>query len=294
MDEESPASVCYRHPDRATGIRCQRCSRPICRDCMIQAPVGFHCPDCVKESARKTRQVRLVQAGVPYVTYGLIAANCIVAAMAIITTPGWVEGKLGTIGVHAGLLGGGLTLENGRPSLIGVDAGEWYRIFTGAFIHAGPIHLGFNMLLLWQTGMLLESAFGRLRFGLLYLVALLGGSFGALLVAPHTITVGASGGVFGLMGALFIAERQGIFGRQRSSIGFLIVVNLVLSVAIPGISLGGHVGGLAAGAWTGWLFQEFERRRLSPIGPVAMSIGLAGALFVGSLWAATFWLNPIF
>ena len=150
------------------------------------------------------------------------------------------------------------------------------------------------MLLLWQTGRLLEPAFGRLRFGLLYVVALLGGSFGALVAAPHTVTVGASGAVFGLMGALFIAERQGLFGRQRSSIGFLIVINLVLTVAIPGISLGGHVGGLAAGAATGWLFQEFERRKLASTVPVVMAVALSITLFIGSLWAATLWTHPIF
>jgi membrane associated rhomboid family serine protease len=233
-------------------------------------------------------------AGVPYLTAAIVAVNVIVALASLLTTRNWVSGELGEIGVRAGLLGGGVELHNGVPRLIGIDQGEWYRVFTGAFLHAGPIHLGFNMLLLWQVGSLLEPALGRIRFGLLYLVALLGGSFGALLAVPDGLTVGASGAVFGLMGALFVAERAGAFGGRRSTVGFLIVINLVLTVAIPGISVGGHVGGLLSGGAAGWMFVEFERRRLPAVIPAAVCVVAAGSLFVGSLWAATLWSSPIF
>ena len=293
MDNEPEVTTCYRHPSRPSGVRCQRRSRPICVDCMVSAPVGFQCPECVSTGARQTRQIMFLGEGVPYLTYALVAVNVAVALAGLTTTPGWVQGDLGTIGLHAGLLGGGVALKDHSLSPIGVDYGEWYRVFTGAFIHAGPIHLGFNMLLLWQTGSLLEPSLGRARFAMLFLVSLLGGSFGALLAAPNTITVGASGAVFGLMGALFVAERAGRFPGRRSAVGFLIVINLALSLAIPGISIGGHIGGLLAGSATGWLFHEFERRRL-PLVPVAMAFVLAATLFVGSLWAATLWMSPLF
>lgn len=261
---------------------------------MVPAPVGFQCPECVETAAKQTRQVAALVGGRrPYITYTLIAANLLVA-LAGLTQPGWTQGDLGAIGREGALLGGGRILRDGIPALAGVSQGEWYRIFTGGFIHAGPIHILFNMLLLWQTGSLLEPALGRPRFALLYLVSLLGGAFGALLLAPATLTVGASGAVFGLMGALFVAERKGVFGGYRSSVGFLIVINLVLSVAIPGISLGGHVGGLIAGAAAGWVFHEFDNRRISPLIPAAMVSALCWMLFAGSLWAATLWRDPLF
>ena len=285
--------TCYRHPGREAGIRCQRCGRAICPDCMVPAPVGFQCPECVQTAAKQARAVLPFGLARPYLTYTLIAANAAVA-LAGLTQPGWAQGDLGTIGTEGALLGGGRILRDGVPVLAGVSQGEWYRIFTGAFIHAGPIHIFFNMLLLWQTGSLLEPALGRVRFGLLYLVSLLGGAFGALLLAPDTLTVGASGAVFGLMGALFVAERKGVFGGYRSSVGFLIVINLALSVAIPGISLGGHVGGLVAGAAAGWIFHEFDQRHLARIVPISLVAALSWMLFAGSLWAASLWRNPLF
>lgn len=260
---------------------------------MVPAPVGFQCPECVQTAAKQTRQFAITGGKTPYITYALIAAN-VAVAVAGLTQPGWTQGDLGTIGREGALLGGGRILRDGVPVLAGVSQGEWYRIFTGAFIHAGPIHILFNMLLLWQTGSLLESTLGRARFALLYLVSLLGGAFGALLLAPDTLTVGASGAVFGLMGGLFIAERKGALGGYRSSVGFLIVINLVLSVAIPGISLGGHVGGLIAGAAAAWVFHEFENRKLSPIIPMAMVVSLSWALFAGCFWAASYWRHPLF
>ena len=285
-------AVCYRHGDRPTGVRCQRCLRYICGECMVAASVGFQCRACATAGiAGAGRSVHRFRA-TPYVTYGLIAANIVVALFGLATS-NWMQGDLGTIGLRGGLLGGGIEIDQGQVHLIGVNAGEWYRIVTGAFIHSGPLHLGFNMLALWQVGMLLETAFGRLRFALLYGVAVLGGAFGALLLTPDGITVGASGGVFGLMGALFVAERGGLFGGQRTAVGMFIVINLVFTFAVPGISIGGHVGGLAAGAATGWAFQEFERRKLSPALPIAATLALSVTLFAACLWAASHWLDPI-
>jgi membrane associated rhomboid family serine protease len=261
---------------------------------MVPASVGFQCESCVTTAAAKTRQpFALTGLATPYATYLIIAVNLAVA-VAGLATAAWMEGELGEIGLRGGLLGGGVDFDGRQLTLIGVDQGEWYRVVTGAFIHAGPLHLGFNMFILWQLGTLLENALGRTRFSLLYAVSVLGGSFGALLAAPDTITVGASGGVFGLAGAVFVAERTGRFGPQRSAIGFFIAINLVLTFAIPGISIGGHLGGLAAGTVIGWAFTEFDRRQLSQSAPITLALASCATLFAGCLWAASLWLDPLF
>ncbi len=261
---------------------------------MVPAPVGVHCKSCVATARKSQVHPFLIAEGTtPYVTYAVIAVNVMVALLGLATSA-WAQGELGPVGVRGGLLGGGLDFDDGSLKFIGVDAGEWYRIFTGAFIHAGPIHLGFNMLILWQAGTLLEPLLGRLRFTLLYTAAVLGGSFGALLLAPNTITIGASGGVFGLMGALFVMERSGLLGFGRSGIGFLILINLFITFAVPRISIGGHVGGLLAGLSVGWAFQEFQRRGLSSLTPVMATLTLMLTLFLACFWAASRWMNPIF
>ncbi|MGH2610954.1 MAG: rhomboid family intramembrane serine protease, partial [Tepidiformaceae bacterium] len=133
---------------------------------MVPAPVGVHCKSCVATARKSQAHPFLIAQGTtPYVTYALIAVNVMVALLGLATSA-WAQGELGPVGVHGGLLGGGLQLDGDGPQVIGVDAGEWYRIFTGAFIHAGPIHLGFNMLILWQAGTALEPALGRVRFAL--------------------------------------------------------------------------------------------------------------------------------
>ena len=260
---------------------------------MVPAPVGFHCESCVATARKSQRQPFLAAEGTtPYITYALIAVN-VAVALAGLATSAWAQGELGPIGIRGGLLGGGVQLTGDGLEFLGVDAGEWYRIFTGAFIHAGPIHLGFNMLILWQAGTVLEPVLGRFRFALLYTAAVLGGSFGALLLTPDTITIGASGGVFGLMGALFVIERSGLLGFARSGVGFLILINLVITFAVPRISIGGHLGGLLAGLAVGWAFQEFQRRQLNPTMPVVATVALMLTLFAGCIWAASRWTNPI-
>jgi len=286
-------TTCYRHPDREAGVRCQRCDRVICRECMRLSSVGFHCPECVAEEVRRAPRIYRLHEP-PYLAYVLIGLNLVVALAGILENSGWFEGQLGRIGIDFALLGGGLALGRDGVAVIGVDGGQWYRIITGAFLHSGPIHLGFNMFLLWQLGLMLEPVLGRPRFGLLYVVSLLGGSFGALLVAPDTFTVGASGAVFGLMGAVFLMERARGVNAMQSSVGFLIVINLVLTFAIPGISIGGHIGGLLAGAATGWLFHQASARKIEGILPDALAAGFAVVLFAGCLWAASLWSSPLF
>jgi len=289
------ATVCYRHPERAAGVSCQRCGQSICAECFVDAPVGFLCPECAAAAEARIHYVPAVPvAGRPYVALALIAVNVLVAAASLLLGSGWLNGDLDTIGLRGALIGGARLLDGASFELVGVAHGEWYRVFTGAFLHGGPVHLAFNMLALWQAGILLEGRLGRVRFATVYAVAILGGAFGALLLSPDNFTVGASGGVFGLFGALFVAERKGLFGRVGSSFGMLIVFNLVLTFAIPGISIGGHIGGLAAGSLLAWTMLEYEQRSLPNTIPLALAAGLALVLFVGCLWAATLSGDPLY
>ena len=130
-----------------------------------------------------------------------------------------------------------------------LDDGEWWRLITTGFVHFGFLHIAFNMLMLYRFGEMLEPALGRVRFGALYFAALLGGALGALVLSPNAFTGGASGAVFGLMGAVAVGSQR--MGLRDTGVGGLIVVNLLISVAVPGISLGGHIGGLIAGAVVG-------------------------------------------
>ena len=172
-------------------------------------------------------------------------------------------------------------------------AGEWWRIFTSGFLHVGLIHVGFNMFLLWQLGKLLEPGIGTARFVVLYVTSLVSGSFGALLFDPLALTVGASGAVFGLMGAAFVILRNRGFDPWRSGLGGLIVINVIITFTVSGISVGGHLGGLAGGALAGLAIAPKGRKV-----PTAQAIGTTAAIgiaaFFGALWAAGTWSNPVF
>lgn len=140
-----------------------------------------------------------------------------------------------------------------QPAL---DAGEWYRVVTSGFLHFGILHIGMNMLLLYQLGQLLEPALGRTRFVLLYFAAMFGGAAGAILLTPNAITGGASGAVFGLMAAAAVGLQQRGINPFQTGIGATLVLNLVLTLSIPGISVGGHLGGVIAGAAVGYAMME--------------------------------------
>ena len=217
---------------------------------MTPTPVGMRCPECSRERTR-VRTMRSLQRE-PLVTYVLIAI-CVVAWVAELAT-------------GAGRTGGGTVVTHG--ALFGPAIGEgheYWRLVTGAFLHSnelpyGIFHVGFNMYLLWYLGRLLEPAIGRLRFGVIYFAALLCGAFGALLVTPNAYTTGASGAVFGLMGAAVVILRARGLDPWQSGIGPLIVLNLLLSFAVPGISIGGHIGGLIGGAAAAYLLEELPGR----------------------------------
>lgn len=167
-----------------------------------------------------------------------------------------------------------------------VHDGEWWRLFTSGFVHYGLLHLAFNMVLLYQFGSMLEPAIGRVRFVALYAAALLAGSFGALLVSPSALTAGASGAVFGLVGASAVGMRQRGISVWDSGVGGLLVINLVLTLVLPNISIGGHVGGLAGGVVVGAGVFGLGRSRLASWLGLAVALAVAGAAFVGGIWAA--------
>ena len=269
-------ATCYRHPSRETGVSCSNCGRPICPDCMTTTPVGMRCPEC----AGQRTVVKTLRSTVrrPELTIALIAVNVVVfLAEGHISLTGGESGKV----YEEGALFGSI---EGHPSL-GVAHGQWWRVITGGFLHENVLHIAFNMYVLYVLGSLLEPALGRLRFGLIYAVSLLAGSFGALLVTPHSLTVGASGAVFGIMGAAAVEVRARQIPLMQSGVGSLILINLVISFTLPGISWGGHVGGLIGGALSALAFQAAGRRRVQSLA-LAACVVLAAASFAGSIAVA--------
>jgi membrane associated rhomboid family serine protease len=230
--------TCYRHPDRETYVRCTRCDRPICPDCMRSASVGFQCPDDVAAGAKTVRQPRTVFGGrvsgdTSRVSLGLVAAN--VAVFVLGLTVGDRELVLRFANVA------------GAPGAFGVADGEYYRLLTAAFLHAGLLHLAFNMFALATVGPMLESALGRVRFAALYGLSALGGSvLSFLLSSPGQFGVGASGAIFGLFGAYYVVVRR--LGGETRSIVTLLVLNLIITFAVPNIDWRAHLGGFVTGA----------------------------------------------
>ena len=239
--EDTQTRVCYRHPSNETAVTCSDCERPICPECMVFGPVGIRCPEC---AGRPT--------GVRKATAGLRSA-------AGEGTGGVVTKVLVALNVALFLL------ELGRRTLLfelalegtAVAQGEWWRLLSSAFLHAGLIHLGFNMLMLWWFGAPLEALLGRGRFLGVYLVSALAGSAGALLLTPTARTVGASGAVFGILGAGLLLERKRIYVFGGGAL-VVVLLNLVLSFR-PGISLGGHLGGLLGGMLAVLALSRFGR-----------------------------------
>lgn len=271
------AQTCYRHPDRETGVSCSSCGRPICPDCMTPTPVGMRCPECMRQRTKVVRGVGQSDGfGRAPATFVLIGINVVAYLVEIAGGSGGLNSNTGTIGLDYGLFG---------PF---VAEGEWYRLLTSGFLHAGVIHIAFNMLLLFILGRLLEPALGTPRFVALYFASLLAGSFGALILDPNALTVGASGAIFGLAGATFVIARARRMDAIAGEIGFLIVFNLIFSFAAPGISVGGHLGGLAGGVLCALAIVAGERgmlgrtRRVAEFAAIAMVavISVLGALAV--------------
>jgi membrane associated rhomboid family serine protease len=240
---------------------------------MTSTPVGMRCPECARQKTRVRSSVGAPGRQDAPATYVLIGL-CVVAFIAEMASGGAV-----------GSLGGGSVSGDGGLFGPAVADGEPYRIVSYSFLHAGLIHLGFNMFALYILGTLLEPAIGTARFVGIYAVSVLGGAFGALLLDPLELTVGASGGVFGLMAAAFLVARGRGLDQLASQIGFFVVLNLVFTFSISNISIGGHLGGLIGGAIGALVITMLEQRRvpnvklIEGIGLVALcAIAVAGSL----------------
>lgn len=246
MSLPAPPSVehCYRHPDRETGRRCTRCGKPACSDCLIQAQVGSHCLDCAKadQPDLKTR-VKYASAKQPtLITFVLIAIN-----VAVFLYVGAKDSSTfgGGIGGDGSVSKAQFDLGLNRETLHAFH--HYYQLVSSGFLHFGVLHIALNMYLLYLLGQLLERNLGRMKFTLIYFASLLGGSAGVILLNQGGINGGASGAVFGLMAAASLSmHRQGI-NILQTGIGRTLAINLVLTFVIGGISIGGHLGGIAAG-----------------------------------------------
>ncbi|OBG99711.1 rhomboid family intramembrane serine protease [Mycobacterium sp. E2699] len=251
---ESPADapICYRHPGRRTYLRCNRCERYICADCMRAAAVGHQCVECVQAGARTIRQPRTrfgapQRSDTPVVTYALIAIN--VVAFVVQLASGGLEKQLALW----------------PPA---VADGELYRLLTSMFLHYGATHLLLNMWALYVVGPPLEMWLGRMRFGALYALSGLGGSVLVYLLSSlGTATAGASGAIFGLFGATFVVGKR--LSLDVRWVAAVIVINLVFTLVVPlissqRISWQAHVGGLVTGGLVAaaYVYPPPERRNL--------------------------------
>lgn len=246
------AQTCYRHPNRETAVSCSSCGRPICPECMTPTPVGMRCPECMNQRTRVVRNPTgtpsaLSIGGYP-ATVVLIAINVVVYLIEIAHGGGGVSVGTGTIYEMGGLFG---------PAV--AEGGDWWRTITSGFVHITPLHIAFNMYLLFILGRLLEPSIGTLRFVFLYFTSLLAGSFFALWFSPDALSAGASGAIFGVLGATFVIARGRRLDSIAGQIGILILINLVFTFSVGSISVGAHVGGLVAGVLCGLLIAAGER-----------------------------------
>jgi membrane associated rhomboid family serine protease len=249
--EQTQTMVCYRHPRNETAVMCSNCGRPICTECMVFAAVGIKCPECAgtptgaKKAATRARS-SFTGVGTDFlVTKTLIGLNVLVYLIQVAQSGSFTRpyGEIFLRGALAGPL---------------VADGEWYRLVTAAFLHGSFLHILFNMLMLWWFGRVLEDLLGRGRYLALYFISVLAGSAGALLLTPDRFTVGASGAVFGILGAGIILERNHIdvFGGAALIVA---VFNLSLGFFLNTVSIGGHIGGLIGGALCVFAFSSFGR-----------------------------------
>jgi membrane associated rhomboid family serine protease len=238
-------AACYRHPDRETGLSCSECGRPICTDCVTFAPVGLRCPDHAGTRPRGTPQaVRAVQR--PLARRGLVVPTQAIVTRILVAVN--VIVYLITVAQGAGLNNPGGKLFD-KWILYGplVAHGDYWRLLTACFLHASVWHIAVNMYALWWLGSVVEGAIGSVRFLLLYVVSGLAGSAGALLWHPTQPVVGASGAIFGMLGAGLILEYRAS-GRLLGAFAVMILINLAFTFGFSSfISVGGHLGGLAAG-----------------------------------------------
>jgi membrane associated rhomboid family serine protease len=289
------APACYLHPGRQAIMRCSRCEQPICADDAIEAPVGYQCRECAKGGA-PVRHLRDLMPDAR-ITRGLVV---VIGALFLLSSAS--REVITTFGLRPVLLTpGGVDLFDQLaswfvPSALATSIGEPWLLVTSAFLHANLMHVAFNGLLLWQLGHMLEPALGHARFAALYVAGLAGGGLGVVLLSwvttlagaqgnqflgtvlggnPFQLTIGASGAVFGLMGAAMVGLRNRGINPWQTSIGSLVALNLVITFVIPNISVGGHLGGLLGGVLAGkLLFVDRERASRATTLTIAAAVGM--------------------
>ncbi|HWH96685.1 MAG TPA: rhomboid family intramembrane serine protease [Baekduia sp.] len=267
-------ATCYRHPNRETGVSCSNCARPICPDCMTPTSVGMRCPECAKQKTKVRTAAMIARGDEPRVTVAIIAI-CVVLFLSTGGGIGLSSSGTGWIYQHFAL--NGPTIHFGH---------DYWRLATSGFLHNGIIHIGFNMYLLWLLGQQLEPAIGSVRFGAVYVAALLVGSFGALVQTTEATVVGASGAVFGLMALLAVEQFRRGYDPFSGGLGGLILINLAIGL-VPSfhVAIGAHIGGLIGGALAGLAFHQADKMRQPWVGYAACLV-LAVAAVIGSIAVA--------
>lgn len=299
MPPPPTTEYCYRHPTVATGIHCTRCERPICTDCMVPAPVGYHCPTCVSEARREFRKgpgrrMAVAEAKATSVTVILLGAIVAMYVVEVVVGgPGSLFGGPSTNDLVK--LGGSVAAWPTPTGTVGIVQGQYWRLFTSMFLHGGLIHLAFNGYALWIFGRVMEDEFGRLRFALLYLLTgLFAGAASYALITFETqngqviippVAVGASGAIFGIFGA-FVAFNWRRRHTPEAAARLRMAVTLIVINAVIGFSSGGtidwraHAGGFAAGLFLGFAAEGFGRLRNErasfAIGCVALAVATVG------------------
>jgi membrane associated rhomboid family serine protease len=230
---------------------------------MTPTPVGMRCPECARDRTR-VKTIRSAVPTGPYVTQALIIVNVLVFLAETAGGAPLGGGGTGTVYTNGALYG----------PLIAHHQDYW-RLVSSGFLHDGLLHILFNMVFLYMMGTILEPAIGHLNFGVVYFVSLLAGSFGALLFQPDAVTVGASGACFGVLGALMVVSHLRGISIWQSGLAVVLGINVLFSLSVSGISIGGHLGGLVGGAICGWLIAQVGERRQMP------GAALAGCVLVG-------------
>lgn len=267
--------TCYRHQNVETRVHCTRCGRPICPACMTPAPVGHHCPECVAEGRRSVRRPLRLRAP-RSATVALIGINVAVFVVEI---------------VLGGLRDLSVLVRMGAMVPLLVAEGEFWRLFTSMFLHAGPIHLAFNTLALYLFGNLVENSLGTARFLAVYLLSgLFAGTASFALNPPGAVGVGASGAVFGLLGAwlAYNLRRRSLSLAQANIRGALTLIafNLLLGVTLRGVDNVAHIGGLIAGLVAGAAVEGFGPRRIRPVVRVIGLLAVLGVTVGIAVWRA--------
>jgi len=241
-------ATCYRHPSRETGVSCSNCGNPICPDCMTATPVGMRCPDCARQKT-PTRSLQSM-AVEPIATYVMIALNVAVFV-----------GARSSVQAQSDLILFGPAVADG----------DYWRLITSGFLHVEITHILLNMLSLFWLGRMIEPALGHARFVAIYFVALLGGSLGVMILSPDEATLGASGAIYGLLGAAIVMARNRQISLIQSGLIPILAINFVLTISLPGISLGGHLGGLIGGLVATFVVEQLSMRRRNSLVPAVVS-----------------------